>query len=321
MHSTSSSNRSPPQSRSGSPWYSRFPCIDPPGDYSQNWPPQMLRITDPEIWRLVLLPKTGRSPLDPSDVQQNERTEYLGHGILTALVSDFLYFEFIEYTESGLLAMREALLDPVVLSNICQRIDLPQCLPTAPADRYSDEQPLALLFEAYIGGLYHNRGAEGYSSLRDWFCFLIKPYAMMCKNNYDQYIGSHRDSRNAQFASPSRRGGYSSSGYPGYGLADPYMITRPGTAAPDFGAYGTSHGAGRGAGDYIQELKEFCEKRRWAQPVYLDTNNQKNGDFIEWFSSVSIDGGLIAESPDWAKSKKMARATASKMALNKLRNL
>ncbi|RVD81410.1 uncharacterized protein DFL_009274 [Arthrobotrys flagrans] len=321
MYSTSTSNRSPPQSRSGSPWYSRFPDLDPADDYSQNWPPQMLRIADPEIWRIVLLPKTGRSPLDPTDRRQSERVEYLGQGILMALVSDVLYTEFIEYSEIDLSAMRQALLDPAVLSNVCQRIDLPQYLPTSPSDRYLDGQSFALLFEAYIGGLYHDRGAEGYPGLRDWFYFLIKPYAMMCKNNYDQYTGSHHGSHNPQFASPSRRGGYSSSDYPGYGLVDPSMIARPGTAAPDFGTYGTSHGAGRGAGDYIKELKEFCEKRRWAQPVYADIDNAKSGDFIEWFSTVSIDGDLIAESTDWAKSKKMARAMASKVALNKLRNL
>ncbi|KAK6510252.1 hypothetical protein TWF481_004969 [Arthrobotrys musiformis] len=321
MYSTSASNRSPPQSRSSSPWYARFPGLDPADDYSQNWPPQMLRIADHEIRRITFLPKSGRSLVDPNDLRQNERVEYLGQGILTALVSDFLYTEFIEYGENGLSAMRQALLDPAVLSNVCQRIGLPQHLPTSPSERYLDELSFALLFEAYIGGIYHDRGAEGYPSLRDWFYFLIKPYAMMCKNNYDQYIDSYRGSRNLHLSSPSRRGGYSSSGYPDFGLADPSMIARPGTAAPDLGAYAQSYGAGRGAGDYIKELKEYCEKRRWAQPVYVDTDNAKNGDFIEWFSSVSIDGEIIASSPDWAKSKKIARATASKVALNKLRSL
>ncbi|KAK6351980.1 hypothetical protein TWF718_005128 [Orbilia javanica] len=318
MYSSGISNRSPPQSRSGSPWYARFPGLDPADDYSQNWPPQMLRISDPQIWRIAFLPKAGRSPLDPTDIRQNERAEYLGQGILTALVSDFLYTEFIEYTENGLSAMREALLDPTVLSNVCQRIGLPQYLPTPSSDRYLLEQSLALLFEAYIGGVYHDRGAEGYPGLRDWFYFLIKPYAMMCKNNYDQYLDLNRG-RNPQLSPPSRRGGYISSGYPGYGLSDPSMIARPGTAAPDFGAYESSHSVGRGAGGYVQELKEFCDKNHWAQPVYMDRDNAMDGDYIEWFSTVSIDGDLVGESTDWAKSKKIARAMASKVALNNLR--
>ncbi|KAK6338512.1 hypothetical protein TWF730_002575 [Orbilia blumenaviensis] len=321
MYSTGTSNRSPPQSRSGSPWYSRFPDLNPAGDYSQSWPPQILTIADHEIWRIALLPKSC-SPLEPSDLRHNERVEYLGQGILTALVSDFLYTKFIEYGERSLAAMQEALLDIAVLSNICNKIELPQFLPTSSSDRFLNENSSALLFEAYIGSLYHDRGAEGYPEIRNWFFFLIKPYATMCKNNYDQYVDSQRGSRDPQLNSPPRRGGYSSSSYSGYGMADPSMIIRPGTAAPDLGTYGTPYRSSRdrGAGDYIQELKEYCEKMRWAPPVYFDENNQKDGDLIEWFSTVSIDGNTIAESTSWAKSKKMARAMASKVALNRLKN-
>ncbi|KAK6517553.1 hypothetical protein TWF281_004203 [Arthrobotrys megalospora] len=318
MYSTSTSSRSPPQSRSTSPWYARFPELDPADNYSQSWPPRMLGIADEELRRIAFLPRAGLSPFDP-ELQRNERVEYLGEGILTALVSDFLYTEFIEYPQDGLLAMRQALLDSTVLSNISQRIGLPQYLPGSPPEHHQEEHSFALLFQVYVGALYNDRGSEGYPRIRDWFYILIKPYAMMCKSNYDQYLGSHRGPRNIQFSSPSRRGGYSSSGYSGYELADPSMIARPGTAAPDLGMYANPSSGSRSVGDSIKELKEYCEKNHWAPPVYYDQDNEGNGDFIRWKSEVTIDGSLFGRSTDWAKSKKIARAMASQVALNNLR--
>ena len=76
--------------------------LDPADGYSQSWPPKMLKIADPELRRIALLPKAGRSPLDPTDLRHNHRAEYFGEGILAALVSDFLRTEFIEYSEDDL---------------------------------------------------------------------------------------------------------------------------------------------------------------------------------------------------------------------------
>ncbi|KAF3912534.1 hypothetical protein ABW20_dc0109134 [Dactylellina cionopaga] len=326
MYATS--NRSPPQSRSTSPpWYTRFPELDPVDDYSHSWPPQMLQIADHELERIALLPKTSRSSQDPTDLRQNQRAGYLGEGILTALISDFLYTEFIEYSERDLSAMRQALLDPMVLSNLCQRINLQYQLAGSSPDRHPGDQSLALTFEAYIGGLYHDRGADGYPELRDWFYFLIKPYAMMCKSNYEQYIEANRPvARDPRYASPSSVSLRQAKMYSvhEYALEEPAIITRPGTAAPDLRMYATSsaadlRGGSRGKGDYIKELKEYCEKSHFASPVYHDRDNGENGDFIKWFSRVTIDGNFVGEGTSWANTKKEARAMASKVALNYLR--
>ncbi|KAK6526548.1 hypothetical protein TWF694_005130 [Orbilia ellipsospora] len=331
---TTNSSRSPPQSRSGSPWYSRFPDLDPTDYESQNWPPMMLEIADPELQRIAFLSRSSRSHVDPADIRQNSRASYLGDGLLTALVSDFLYTEFIEYGDSDLMAMREALLDPIALSSLSQRIGLQNYLSGSPSESRPDYHTLASLFEAYIGGIYHDRGPRGYAALREWFHFLIRPYAMMCKSNYDIYVDSSRstsrDPGGYISSSSSARhaaGGYGHTFSPGrheYALEDPRMIARPGTAAPTFGMYATAHPIDprglRGKGDYIKEFKEYCEKRHYNSPIYIDKDNGENGDFIRWSSKVYLDDTLIGESTSWALTKKEARAQASKVALTALKN-
>ncbi|EPS38879.1 hypothetical protein H072_7392 [Dactylellina haptotyla CBS 200.50] len=321
-----SSSRSPPQSRSTSPWYSRFPDLDPVEYLSRNWPPAILEIVDPELQRIAFLPRNTRSPLESTDVKHNGRAGYLGEGLLTALISDFLYTEFVEYSDDDLMAMRQALLDPVAISNLCQRVGLQSYLPGSPSDRRPDDHTLAMLFEAYIGGVYHDRGPSCYQDLREWFHFLIRPYAMMCKNNYDTYVDSHRSARDPGYSpsSSSRHGRGHASGHPDYALEDPRMIARPGTAAPGLGMYATASAldarGSRARGDYIKDLKEYCEKRRYKNLVYHDEDNGQNGDFIRWWSKVYIDGSFVGESTDWGNTKKEARAQASKVALNFLRN-
>ncbi|KAF3906815.1 hypothetical protein AA313_de0210426 [Arthrobotrys entomopaga] len=294
----------------------------------------MLEIADPELQRITFLSRSSRSHIDPTDIRQNSRASYLGEGLLTALVSDFLYTEFIEYGDNDLTAMREALLDPVALSSLSQRLGLQNYVSGSPSDQRPDYHTLALLFEAYIGGIYHDRGPRGYAALREWFHFLIRPYAMVCKSNYDTYVDSSRSSARGPggYISPSSSSRHAAGGYgrtfsPGhheYALEDPRMIARPGTAAPTLGMYATASvsnpRAGRGKSDYIVEFKEYCEKRHYNTPLYVEQDNGESGDFIRWWSKVYIDEVLMGESTSWVLTKKEARAQASKVALNAMRN-
>ncbi|KAF3932505.1 hypothetical protein ABW19_dt0210480 [Dactylella cylindrospora] len=301
MYTTSA--RSPPQPRSSSPWYSRYPDINPEDDHRRNWPPPMLQIENSELEHIVFLQRSNLSTHDPNEVRQNQRTEYLGEGILTALVSDYLYHNYPDYSEEALLAMRQALLDHKVLSNICQRINLHLRLP-------------------YIGGLYNDRGAQGYGSLREWFHTLIKPYARLCRAYYDNYTESQRQPRQTeQPSSSSGRHSRMQSMSGGYPLSDPSMIARPGTAAPGLGMYATAGGSSgptRNRGSYIQMLKEYCERHRFAPPVYHHEHNGKHGDFIKWWCTVTIGDETYGESVEWSGTKKDAEAQASKAALNTL---
>ncbi|KAK6360012.1 hypothetical protein TWF696_001133 [Orbilia brochopaga] len=342
-------SRSSPQTRASSPpWFANYPEIDPQDNYSKGWPPQMLQFADEEIQRLVFLPKVSRRALDPVDVRLNLRAAFLGEGLLTSLVTDFLYTEFIEYEAHDLTSMRQALLATAVLSNLCQRVNLTAFLRNSPPERRPDDYALAQTFQSYIGGIYHDRGADGYQELRDWFYALIAPYAMICKNNYDQYVDAFQsasrdlDPRLAALRSPpsstasssafgypgsstSRSSKMTSGSYGGYALDNPAHIARPGTAAPSLGRYATSGPSGlaphahRGVGDYIKELKEYCEKYHLPTPIYTDQDNGKNGDHIRWFSTVAIGGEVWGRSTDWAPTKKEAKAMASKVALNQLR--
>ncbi|KAJ6260786.1 hypothetical protein Dda_5015 [Drechslerella dactyloides] len=341
------STRSSPQPRASSPpWFANYPELNPPDDHYKGWPPQMLEFTNEEMQRLVFLPRVSRRALDPNDVTLNERAAFFGEGLLTALVSDFLYTEFIDCKAHDLTAMRQALLAPSVLSNLCQRVNLTAYIRSSPPDRRPDDQALARTFQAYIGGIHHDRGADGYLELRNWFYVLIKPYAMQCKANYEQYIEAYSSvsvdprlaalrltdsgSSSSPFGHPgssstSRHSRMPSSGYRGYSLDDPAQIARPGTAAPGLGMYVTSGSSSytphisRGIGDYIKELKEYCEKHRLPAPIYTDMDNGKSGDHIKWWSTVNIGDKYAGESTSWAPTKKEAKAMASKVALNHLR--
>ncbi|EWC48028.1 hypothetical protein DRE_02607 [Drechslerella stenobrocha 248] len=288
----------------------------------------MLGINDSELNRIAFLSKSSGERLDRSDANRNGRASYLGDGIITALVSDLLYVEF-DVGESALKAMRQALLDPTVLSNISQRTSLSSYIATPLPEHPPDNNTLSLAFKSYIGCLYHDRGPAGYTELRDWFYSLVRPYAMTCKSNYDKYTelkrSPNRDPRYTSFSSSSGpyvggHAGPASDSYYGYPLEDPTRIARPGTAAPDLRMYGSSNAVGRHGShavkDYIQQLKEFCEKHRLPPPVYSDADNGSNGDRIRWCSTVAV-GGDEGTSTDWALTKKEARAMASKVLLNK----
>ncbi|KAF3902134.1 hypothetical protein ABW21_db0204743 [Orbilia brochopaga] len=329
---TLAGTRSSPQTRASSPpWFENYPPIDPQDNRVQRWPPLMLEFIDPEIHRLVFLPKISRRALEPADLRFNERAAFLGESLLTALVSDFLYTEFIEYAARDLTAMRQALLAPTVLSNLCQRVNLIAHIQNSPPDRLPDEHALAKTFQSYIGGIYHDRGVEGYPVLRNWFYVLIKPYAMICKSNYDQYAESLRaarrdlDPRFTEFAASSNRPG-------GYALNDP--IPRSGTVPPSMQTYWSTSGPssshssrhvsrGEGTGhvkeSYVKELKEYCEKYHLPTPAYTEQDNGNTGDYIRWRSTVFLNGKFWGKSPEWATTKRDAKATASKVALNNLR--
>src|SRR4051794_21676758 len=132
--------------------------------------------------------------------------------------------------------MRQALLDTKLLSSLCKRIGLQYRVQSSPSERQPDNQVLSIMFEAYIGGLYDDLGPSRYEILRGWFAFLIKPYAMQCKSNYDHfrsqsdYGGSHRGSTPSHRSPETfHRGRTYSAGLP---LDDPSLIHRPGTSAP-----------------------------------------------------------------------------------------
>ncbi len=94
----------------------------------------------------------------------NERLEFLGDAVLELVVTDFLYRKYRNYTEGELTALRSALVNAVIISEVASKIGMNDFLllskgemkDTGKARQYI----LANTYEAYIGALYLDQGYD-----------------------------------------------------------------------------------------------------------------------------------------------------------------
>lgn len=101
-------------------------------------------------------PKTG--------LAHNERLEFLGDAVLELIVTDFLFKRFPNYTEGELTAIRSALVNALIISEIALKVGMNEYLllskgeakDTGKARQYI----LANAYEAYVGALYIDQGYD-----------------------------------------------------------------------------------------------------------------------------------------------------------------
>lgn len=101
-------------------------------------------------------PNTGMS--------HNERLEFLGDAVLELVVTDYLYKKYITYTEGELTALRSALVNAIIISEIASKIGMNEYLllsrgeskDTGKARQYI----LANTYEAFVGALYMDSGYD-----------------------------------------------------------------------------------------------------------------------------------------------------------------
>lgn len=94
----------------------------------------------------------------------NERLEFLGDAVLELVVTDYLYKKYNTYTEGELTALRSALVNAIIISEIASRIGMNEYLllsrgeskDTGKARQYI----LANTYEAFVGALYMDSGYE-----------------------------------------------------------------------------------------------------------------------------------------------------------------
>jgi len=97
-------------------------------------------------------------------LSHNERLEFLGDAVLELIVTDFLYKKYPNYTEGELTALRSALVNAVIISDIASKIGMNDYLllskgeakDTGKARQYI----LANTYEAYVGAIYLDQGYE-----------------------------------------------------------------------------------------------------------------------------------------------------------------
>lgn len=94
----------------------------------------------------------------------NERLEFLGDAVLELIVTDFLYRKYPNYTEGELTALRSALVNAVIISEIAADIGMNDYLLLSKGEAKDSGKArqyiLANTYEAYIGALYLDQGIE-----------------------------------------------------------------------------------------------------------------------------------------------------------------
>lgn len=97
-------------------------------------------------------------------LSHNERLEFLGDAVIELIVTDFLYKKYQNYTEGELTAVRSALVNAVIISEIASKIGMNDFLLLSRGEAKDHGKArvyiLANTYEAFIGALYLDQGYD-----------------------------------------------------------------------------------------------------------------------------------------------------------------
>ena len=97
-------------------------------------------------------------------LSHNERLEFLGDAVLELIVTDFLYKKYPSYTEGELTALRSALVNAIIISEIALDIGMNDFLLLSKGEAKdmgkARQYILANTYEAYVGAVYIDQGYE-----------------------------------------------------------------------------------------------------------------------------------------------------------------
>ena len=97
-------------------------------------------------------------------LSHTERLEFLGDAVLELVVTDFLYKKYPDYAEGELTALRSALVNAVIISEVATSLGMNDYLLLSKGETKDKGKArqyiLANTYEAYIGALYLDQGIE-----------------------------------------------------------------------------------------------------------------------------------------------------------------
>lgn len=95
-------------------------------------------------------------------LSHNERLEFLGDAVIELIVTDFLYKKFPLYTEGELTAVRSALVNAIIISDVAFKLGMDDYLLLSKGEAKDHGKArqyiLANTYEAYVGALYLDQG-------------------------------------------------------------------------------------------------------------------------------------------------------------------
>jgi ribonuclease-3 len=99
-----------------------------------------------------------------ASLSHNERLEFLGDAVLELIVTDFLYKKYPHYAEGELTALRSALVNAIIISEIASEIGMNDylLLSKGEAKDYGKARVyiLANTYEALVGAMYLDQGYD-----------------------------------------------------------------------------------------------------------------------------------------------------------------
>ncbi len=97
-------------------------------------------------------------------ISHNERLEFLGDAVLELIVTDFLYKKYTQYTEGELTALRSALVNAVIISEVALDIGMNDYLLLSKGEAKDNGKArayiLANTYEALVGAMYLDQGYD-----------------------------------------------------------------------------------------------------------------------------------------------------------------
>lgn len=95
-------------------------------------------------------------------LSHNERLEFLGDAVLELIVTDFLYKKYPNYTEGELTAIRSALVNAIIISEIASNVGMNDFLLLSKGEAKDHGKArqyiLANTYEAVVGAIYLDQG-------------------------------------------------------------------------------------------------------------------------------------------------------------------
>lgn len=117
---------------------------------------------DKELLKQAFIHRSYINENPHSNLSHNERLEFLGDAVLELVVTDFLYKKYSHYTEGELTAVRSALVNTLIISDMASNLGMNDYLLLSKGESKDKGKArqyiLANTFEAYIGAVYLDQG-------------------------------------------------------------------------------------------------------------------------------------------------------------------
>jgi ribonuclease-3 len=122
-----------------------------------------IRFDNPEKFNKSFIHRSYLNENKSSDLESNERLEFLGDAVLELVVTKYL-FENFDYPEGELTALRSALVRGKNLSDIAESIGVHDCIFLSEGERKNTGKARSLILantlEAIIGNIYLEFGLD-----------------------------------------------------------------------------------------------------------------------------------------------------------------